>query len=169
MIQSINDKIEMVKKKRIMYLSSCIDFKKDRDLITFDTKRGYYQFPTWVDDFILDLIKNKKKKKKVYNKLLRGIRLYINPIKFTVNTKNISEIGYDKWAAVEQFFTHFKENKEKLIEIKITSSLNKRKIELCRLTKCFDEKEATLLCNICGWVMPAEARFCSECGEEMIL
>lgn len=179
----IKRKIELVILKRDEFIAK--NFRLGDDLMI---KKHYNHgskpslvIPSWIDDILLKKLKIKDKRQKQWCRQIRigfkskfknsieGEWVYNETTSFCEKTSrlNVANFSYKRWALIERYLRAFIDNKEELREIKKTAAEEERKTELCRLTKCYDDKVGTSLCE-CGWVNRPEAKYCAECGVSLI-
>ena len=177
----IKKKIELVRLKRAAFIRKNFPINEDlmiRKFYHYNTEPSLI-FPSFVDNYIIKLLKIKKKDEK---ELCKQIRIDYKPrfektkgdyvyggITTNINgkRKDVTDFSYERWDVIERYLRAYIDNKDALCEIDRKRKEEERKVELCRLTKCYDEKVGTALCD-CGWVNRAEAKYCAECGVSLI-
>ena len=174
-IEILEKKVQLVRDKRIEFIRKNFPLRDTSLLIKNDYGYNLEQtliIPSWIDIYLLKKLKIKSKKKQPFYIQFRAS--YTKKGMFEKATtkidglrKNIYNIDYDRWLLLEKYLRQFINDKDILREMKRERKEAEVKKELCRLTSCYSRELATLLCD-CGWVNPAEAQFCAECGISLV-
>ena len=169
-VEILKKKIELVKQSRIEFIKKHFSIGQKDVLINrnYDYDVGpSLQIPTWVDEYLIKKLKIKKKEKDICvqfrisydnHNIFRQATTMINH-----DRKSIYDMDYDYWVILQRYLSELIKDRQILLEMFQKREEDKKKKELCRLTKCYSKELATLICD-CGWVNPPDALFCAECG-----